>query len=136
MDVKLRASPLPLLPVWRKETFLLPSACPIFVAPRLYSEQILPDLNKVCLNSVIMTPIILYLLFSVGLRPFIQLEEDAQQAQADAQPQPTDGRVPAVPQEVHQERLPQSPYGECPWGNGELEPIKEALAKNEILFFR
>lgn len=55
------------------------------------------------------------------MRPVVQPEEDAQQAQTDPQPQPAHGRVPAVPQEVHQERLPQSAHGERPRGNGELE---------------
>lgn len=37
--------------------------------------------------------------------------------------------MPAVPQEVHKERLPQSTYGERPRGDGELEPIMESLAE-------
>lgn len=64
---------------------------------------------------------------SSGVRPVVQLEEDAQQAQAHAQPQPAHGRVPAVPQEVHQERLPQSAHGERARGDGELETLRLLL---------
>lgn len=56
-----------------------------------------------------------------GLRPVVQPEEDAQQTQAHPQSQPAHGRVPAVPQEVHPQRLPQSPHGERARGNGGLE---------------
>lgn len=60
-----------------------------------------------------------------GVWPVVQPEEDAQQAQADAQPQPAHGGVPAVPQEVHQERLPQSAHGERPRGDGKLNHLWE-----------
>ncbi|XP_061635367.1 PR domain zinc finger protein 5 isoform X5 [Phyllopteryx taeniolatus] len=55
------------------------------------------------------------------VRPFLQPEEDAESPQADAQPQPAHGRVPAVPQEVHAQRLPQSAHGERPRRDGRID---------------
>lgn len=55
-----------------------------------------------------------------GLRSVLQPEEDADPTQADSQPQPPHGRVPALPQEVYKKWLPQSAHGKCPWRNWQL----------------
>lgn len=55
------------------------------------------------------------------MRPVLQPEEDAESPQADAQPQPAHGRVPALPQEVHAQRLPQSAHGERPRRDGWID---------------
>lgn len=70
-----------------------------------------------------------------GVWPVIQLEEDAQQTQAHTQPQPAHGRVSAMPQEIHQERLPQSPHGERPRRNGELETTVDALTQQGSVIY-
>ena len=69
------------------------------------------------------------------MRPVLQSEEDVDQAQAHPQPQQAHGRVPALPQEVHQKRLPQGAHGERPRRDRRLAIAKQHQrnrAKDEL----